>query len=306
MLTRTLPQVKEPGEADLPIHQPRDLHHPALAPNYRISMINYQDVVDIAIAAGREIMAIYQQDFGHYQKADSSPLTDADLAAHQLICGKLHQLTPHIPLLSEEAADLAWDERSQWHEYWLIDPLDGTKEFIKKNGEFTVNIAHIKAGEPIWGVVYAPATQTIYAGGPALGQSYKSMLGKHQPLQVLPVKSEPNNWVLVGSRSHQSLEFAQFVQRFDQPDIKSMGSSLKICMVAEGLADIYPRLGLTSEWDTAAAHAVLLGAGGTMVDAECFNPLKYNQKDSLLNPYFIAANGLSSLWAKQPDNQLKA
>jgi len=263
-------------------------------------MLNYQAVVDIAIAAGREIMSVYQQDFALYEKADASPLTQADLAAHKLIAEQLAQLTPHIPLLSEEGASLPWSERCQWQEYWLIDPLDGTKEFIKKNGEFTVNIAHIKAGEPVWGVVHVPATQVTYYGGTQAGASYKQTGSQAQLLQVTPVKATPCDWTIVGSRSHQSPEFAQFVARFEAPEIKSMGSSLKSCLVAEGQADIYPRLGPTGEWDTAAAHAVLLGAGGVLVSAVDFAPLTYNQKDALLNPHFIAANGLSKLWTDQP------
>lgn len=261
--------------------------------------MNYQKIIDIAITAGEAILEIYNQDFVHYQKADSSPLTDADLAAHNIIVAHLTQLTPEMPILSEESASIDWEVRRQWDNYWLVDPLDGTKEFINKNGEFTVNIAQIKNGQPVWGVVYVPTTGIIYSGGPELGHAIK-ITADHNlvTLTVIPVKATNENWTIVGSRSHQSEEFKAFIEKFSAPDIRTMGSSLKICMIAEGSADIYPRLGLTSEWDTAAAHAVLLGAGGIVLNAEEKIPLTYNQKESLLNPFFIAANGSSLIWLK--------
>lgn len=259
--------------------------------------MNYQQIIDTAVAAGEAILEIYNRDFAHHEKADSSPLTDADLAAHHIIVTRLAHLTPKMPVLSEESAAIDWDERRHWDNYWLVDPLDGTKEFINKNGEFTVNIAHIKNGQPVWGVVYVPTTGIIYTGGAKLGSAVKINADKSQTtLAVAHVKMTNENWTIVGSRSHQSEEFKTFVGKFSAPDIKSMGSSLKICMVAEGAADIYPRLGLTSEWDTAAAHAVLLGAGGIVINAEHKLPLTYNQKESLLNPFFIAANGISAIW----------
>lgn len=259
--------------------------------------MNYRQVISAAVEAGESILKIYNQNFAHYEKSDSSPLTEADLAAHNIIVSSLTEIAPKTPILSEEGAAIDWNERRHWNDYWLIDPLDGTKEFINKNGEFTVNIAHIRNGEPVWGVVYVPTTGIIYTGGPELGSAVKINADKSKlTLKVTPVKAINTNWTIVGSRSHQSKEFNAFTGKFSSPHIKTIGSSLKICMVAEGTADIYPRLGLTSEWDTAAAHAVLLGAGGIVIDAEHKSPLKYNQKESTLNPFFIAANGISAIW----------
>ncbi|MCH8553314.1 MAG: 3'(2'),5'-bisphosphate nucleotidase CysQ [Natronospirillum sp.] len=273
-----------------------------------MTALPFDRVTDIALQAGDAIMAVYQRDFGTETKADDSPLTEADLAAHRLIVDQLRQLTPDIPILSEESSTIAWSERQKWLRYWLVDPLDGTKEFIKKNGEFTVNIALIEQGEPVWGVVHAPALDVTYHGGIAVGQACKTLVGQRPWPRSAPsgapdgasagenciisVAQPPATkvgWRVVGSRSHQSPEFQDFCAQYKNPEIKSMGSSLKICLVAEGAADIYPRLGPTSEWDTAAAHAVLLGAGGQLVDAETGQALRYNQKESVLNPWFIAS-----------------
>ncbi|PTY36317.1 3'(2'),5'-bisphosphate nucleotidase [Saccharospirillum sp. MSK14-1] len=258
---------------------------------------NFNAVVELARNAGEAIMNIYQQDFSAstQTKADDSPLTAADLAAHQCIVDGLSELTPQRPILSEESAAIDWRERQQWSSYWLVDPLDGTKEFIKKNGEFTVNIALIENGEPVWGVVHAPALHCTYEGGPAVHGSRKWLQGEAQGISVAQLPKGRSGWRLVGSRSHQSDAFQSFVAAFDEPEIQSLGSSLKICLVAEGAAHLYPRLGPTSEWDTAAAHAVLRGAHGEMVDAVTGYPLRYNQGESLLNPYFIAAPAEYSL-----------
>lgn len=250
--------------------------------------INFNDVIQLAKQAGAAIMEIYNKDFSVDLKADDSPLTEADLASHHCIVDGLKKITPTIPVLSEESATITWQERSQWQTYWLIDPLDGTKEFIKRNGEFTVNIALIVEQRPAWGVVYAPAKSLLYYGGSLQASSIKESSAGKSPIQVRDLPESAQGWKIVGSKSHQSEEFAELVKRFDQPDIVSLGSSLKICMVAEGSADLYPRLGLTSEWDTAAAHAVLQGAGGEMYQAGSFTPLRYNTKDSLLNPFFHA------------------
>ena len=251
--------------------------------------IPFNDVIQLAKEAGQAIMAIYDRNFAVEEKDDKSPLTEADLASHTAIVQGLEHITPDIPVLSEESSELPWSERRQWNRYWLIDPLDGTKEFIKKNGEFTVNIALVDNGEPVWGVVYAPALEWTYYGGSAQQGSWKEQGGKVHTIEVTELPEDNTGWRIVGSRSHQSEEFKTFIERFDSPTIKSMGSSLKICLVAEGEADLYPRLGPTSEWDTAAAHAVLAGAGGKIVEAESRETLRYNQKDSVLNPFFIAA-----------------
>jgi len=250
--------------------------------------IDFDQVVQLAKQAGTAIMEIYNRDFSVDTKADDSPLTEADLAAHHCIVDGLKKLTPQIPVLSEESAAISWQERSQWQSYWLIDPLDGTKEFIKRNGEFTVNIALIVDQQPLWGVVYAPAKSLLYYGGSLQAGSIKESAAGKLPIRVSDLPTSAQGWKIVGSKSHQSDEFVQLVKRFEQPDIVNLGSSLKICMVAEGSADLYPRLGLTSEWDTAAAHAVLQGAGGEMYQAGSFTPLRYNTKDSLLNPFFHA------------------
>ena len=237
---------------------------------------------NIARAAGAAIMDIYNSDDFEVQlKGDDSPLTKADLAAHRVIVDGLSQLNEQYPILSEESADISWDKRQQWQRYWLVDPLDGTKEFIKRNGEFTVNIALIENGEPVTGVVYAPVLDAMYVGDRDNGATLNDT-----PIQV--EQNTPETLRIVGSRSHASQETTDWLEQLGKPyEMVPMGSSLKICLVAEGKADIYPRLGPTSEWDTAAAHAVLNAAGGsiTTVDGE---PLRYNQKDSFLNPYFIA------------------
>ncbi|UTF59623.1 3'(2'),5'-bisphosphate nucleotidase CysQ [Gilvimarinus sp. DA14] len=250
---------------------------------------DYPQVIETAEQAGDLIMQVYQRDFSVAHKDDDSPLTEADLAAHQHIQKALESLTPDIPVLSEESADISWHTRQAWREYWLVDPLDGTKEFIKKNDEFTVNIAHIVDGHPVWGVVVAPALGITYYGGRAVDGSFKVKDGDTQAIRVADVPTDSSGWCIVGSRSHQSEAFADFIARFDNPRITSMGSSLKICLVAEGQAHLYPRLGPTSEWDTGAAHAVLVGAGGKIIETESGRHLPYNQKESVLNPYFIAA-----------------
>lgn len=250
----------------------------------------------IAVAAGKAIMDIYNApDFAERAavsvKGDDSPLTQADLKAHHLIVDGLGALADKelaaLPVLSEESALVDWSVRRTWDRYWLVDPLDGTKEFIKRNGEFTVNIALIEHGVPILGVVYAPALQKLYSG--VRGQASwlnDSLLGTSHELR--PPRPAGSVLRVVGSRSHQSPDMADFLAQLDQPyELVPMGSSLKICLLAEGLADLYPRLGLTSEWDTAAAHAVLLGVGHDMHDLTG-EPLRYNQKESLLNPFFIA------------------
>lgn len=240
----------------------------------------------IAKAAGDAIMLVYQRDFEVVDKSDSSPLTEADLAAHKIICAELAALSVDYPILSEESAKIAWDERKKWSTYWLVDPLDGTKEFIKKNGEFTVNIALVENGIPVLGVVYSPALETLYYGVQGEG-AFKAVKGQAaEPIQ--PVTAVDGAWKIVGSRSHGSEQMQSFLAKVGEHEMVPMGSSLKICLVAEGVADLYPRLGPTSEWDTAAAHAVVLAAGGLVTDCEGL-ALKYNQKESLLNPFFLVA-----------------
>lgn len=240
------------------------------------------EIQEIARRAGAAIMEVYQnEDFNVELKGDDSPLTKADIAAHRVICEGLRSMSVQYPIISEESDNLDWNVRRHWERYWLVDPLDGTKEFIKRNGEFTVNIALIEKGEPILGVVYAPVLDAMYSG--ELGQ------GAHLNGNEISVAvKEPEILRVVGSRSHASQETTEWLDTLGKPyEMVAMGSSLKICLIAEGKADVYPRLGPTSEWDTGAAHAVLNAAGGklTTVDGE---PLRYNEKESFLNPYFIA------------------
>ncbi|WP_420554963.1 3'(2'),5'-bisphosphate nucleotidase CysQ [Neptuniibacter marinus] len=253
---------------------------------------------ELSRKAGQAVMDIYDKDFAIYDKSDSSPLTEADLAAHTLLVKGLNALTPNTPVLSEESNEEEKQDRFSWTTYWLIDPLDGTKEFIKKNGEFTINVALIENGEPVFGVVYAPAIDVLYWG--AKGEGAFKQEGDQQPtaISVAKVPTVNTGWKVVGSRSHQSEEFKQFMEKLPEADIIAMGSSLKLCLVAEGKADLYPRLGLTSEWDTAAAHAVVLAAGGQVLSAEDMKPLIYNsRKDTLLNPHFIVCPAVSKFWA---------
>lgn len=247
---------------------------------------NIEKIVAIAVAAGQEILAVYQKNnLTQYAKIDHSPLTAADIASHQLIVRQLQKLTPEIPILSEESAAIPWQVRKSWRRYWLIDPLDGTKEFIKRNGEFTVNIALIDNHEPVLGVVHAPALDTTWTGeknSPAI----KTQAGKQKIIHVKQhIPGKP--WKVVGSRSHASNGLKTFLANLGSYELIVMGSSIKFCLVAEGEADIYPRLGPTSEWDTAAAHAVVNAAGGEVVMVENGQPLLYNTKESLLNPFFL-------------------
>jgi len=243
-------------------------------------------VASIARAAGREILAVYARGAAVAQaKADDSPLTEADLRSQRFIADALTELAPGVPLLSEEAAPPAWAERSRWARYWLIDPLDGTREFLCRNGEFTVNIALIEGHAPALGVVHVPVADTTYAGIPGEGAWRQVAGAPPQAVHVAAQAAEPVR--VVGSRSHRGDSLEAFLARLGGYELKAVGSSLKFCMVAEGAADIYPRLGPTSEWDTAAAHAVVTAAGGTVVQLDG-RPLEYNTREGLLNPFFVA------------------
>ena len=257
--------------------------------NIPIVNIDSSQVVDIAKKAGDAIMEVYKRDFEVYEKSDKSPLTEADLASHKVIVESLKGLTPDLPVLSEESSKEEVEGRMSWQTYWLIDPLDGTKEFIKKNGEFTVNIALVHQNKVVFGVVDAPVLDVTYWGGKDVG-SRKLENSIERSINVADKNKNTKDMKVVGSRSHQSQEFIDFIADYPGAEIISMGSSLKLCLVAEGSADLYPRLGLTSEWDTAAAHAVVEGAGGSIVSLEDNMPLSYNTKqDTLLNPYFLAS-----------------
>ncbi len=247
-----------------------------------------EKVNQIALTAGALILDFYNRDFEIKSKSDQSPLTEADLASHQHIITALKALTPGIPVLSEESADISWVERSQWLTYWLIDPLDGTKEFIKKNGEFTVNIALIHHGLPILGVVFAPVLDLLYSASCDIGafKTEGASLGS-QPAKISVSGKPRGGYRVMGSRSHPSEALADYLAQIEVAEVVSMGSSLKLCYVAEGKADLYPRLGPTCEWDTAAAHAIVKYAGGSCINYATNLELNYNTKDSLLNPFFI-------------------
>lgn len=249
--------------------------------------IDIHAINEIARAAGAEILTIYESDFDFETKGDGSPLTMADKKAHELIEASLMQLTPDIPVLSEESIHEIGDKRLAWSRYWLVDPLDGTKEFIKRNGEFTVNIALIESGQPTVGVVYAPVKDWLYYA--SLEDGAFKQIGQQtaKPIQTRSLDLKAVD--IVASRSHLSEEVKQFAAsveaQAEKVELISMGSSLKLCLVAEGSADFYPRLGLTSEWDTAAAHCVVEAAGGVVVDCED-KALRYTKKD-ILNPWFL-------------------
>jgi 3'(2'), 5'-bisphosphate nucleotidase len=248
--------------------------------------IDLEKVVSIAKEAGEKILEIYHSDVEVEIKDDQSPLTAADKASHNLITEKLNELYPNIPILSEEGIDISFEERSNWEQFWLVDPLDGTKEFIKKNGEFTVNIALIKNNQPILGVVYLPVTEEVYYAAKEKG-AYKRSKDQVIELKVKKI-SKGKSLKVVESRSHPSEDLVILKEKLQKDyELSSLqrGSSLKICAVAEGLADIYPRLGPTMEWDTAAGHAVVEAAGGIVMDLNR-NSLQYNKR-SLKNDYFI-------------------
>lgn len=257
-----------------------------------------QPVVALAVKAGQKILEIYHSDFRVGRKDDNSPLTAADLASHHCLVEGLQSLRPLYPVVSEESADLPYEERSESETYWLIDPLDGTKEFIKRNGEFTVNIALIHQSQPVLGVVYAPALDTCYFASEGCGAFKK--VGNEEPQQIYVRARAPERLTVVGSRSHQTGDLAIYLSRLGEHDLRSVGSSLKFCMVAEGIADLYPRIGLTSEWDTAAAHCIVEAAGGGVTDLRG-NPLRYNTKASLLNPYFLVFGDTSREWHRYAD-----
>jgi 3''(2''),5''-bisphosphate nucleotidase, bacterial len=254
-----------------------------------------EPVIELAHEAGQRILKIYDTDFDVTHKDDNSPLTKADLASHSTIVAGLNLLTPDIPILSEESADIPFTERSRWVLYWLIDPLDGTREFVKRNGEFTVNIALIHNGCPILGVVHVPVSGVSYYGCGGQGAFKRLPNALAQPIHVR--KLTGGTVKVVGSRSHQGDSLNTFLTNLGDYELISMGSALKFCLIAEGRADIYPRLGLTSEWDTAAAQCVVEQAGGH-VTATTMQPLRYNTKESLINPHFFVFGDDNRDWCR--------
>ena len=255
-----------------------------------VNTLNVETITDIARKAGKRILDVYQTaDFESITdyKADNSPLTLADKAAHEVIEKELTHFYPEIPILSEEGRAIPYEERKHWKRFWLVDPLDGTKEFIKRNGEFTVNIALIENGEPIMGVVYVPVQDKMYWSHPGGSAFVQEGNASPRPLTVNTFTSKDPGLAFVVSRSHLSPEVKEYIDQYAEPKSISMGSSLKFMVIAEGNAEIYPRLGPTMEWDTGAAHAILKAAGGVIFENESGDPLTYN-KENLLNPWFIA------------------
>lgn len=250
----------------------------------------------IAYQAGLEILEVYQKEINVDLKEDKSPLTEADLRSHKVIQNGLEKTG--IPILSEEGRNISFEERKNWKQLWIVDPLDGTKEFIKRNGEFTVNIALVENGQPVLGVVYTPVTAIMYYGIVGFGAYKLENAGAHiqqglkniiEASSLLPFEME-RPYTVVASRSHMSPETQEFIDEkkneHGHVDIQSVGSSLKLCMVAEGLADAYPRFAPTMEWDTAAGQAVVNAMGGKVINWKTKNEMKYN-RENLLNDWFL-------------------
>lgn len=262
-------------------------------------------VIELSHSSGEAILEVYHRAEGIEVdvKSDNSPVTAADLAAHALLDPGLKSLLPGVPVLSEESTLTDWDVRRQWERYWIIDPLDGTKEFIKRNGEFTVNIALIEKGVPVLGVVYVPVLGITYAGihGQGAWKYEGDQVKSIQTRTIASLKASGRPVEVVASRNHGAVEVDELMARIGKElgavETKNMGSSLKLCLVAEGEADLYPRLALTSEWDTAAAQAVVEAAGGKVIDVD-FDILRYNTKDDILNPYFHVIGDVSFDWER--------
>ena len=247
-----------------------------------------EKVITLAKSTAKHIITIYQQQDYHITiKQDNSPVTIADQQAHNIIKQGLQQLTPNIPLISEEAKTLAYSTRSNWHKYWLIDPLDGTKEFIEHTDEFTVNIALIENHQPILGIVAAPATQEIYYAMRSEGAYWQ--LNNHNPKKITVKKNNDTLRITASRRHGNQQKFHAFLAQLSMPyTLITCGSALKLCLIAKGEADLYLRFGDTSEWDTAAGQCILETAGGSLLALTDNKPLQYNTKPSLINPEFAA------------------
>lgn len=249
------------------------------------------EVVKLARLAGEAILPFWRANVAVTNKADDSPVTAADLAAHRVIADGLQALAPHIPVLSEEDCDIALGERRAWTRWWLVDPLDGTKEFIAGSEEFTVNIALIEHGEVVFGVVSMPTNGCCYFGGRQLGAWRAQAGAEAEPIQVRRQPPEEGRFTVVASKRHSSPQQEALLgglgSAVGELELASVGSSLKFCLLAEGAADCYPRLAPTSQWDTAAAQGVLEGAGGEVIGLDGA-PFRYPARESLLNPFFLA------------------
>ncbi len=251
-----------------------------------------EPTIELATIAGDAILEVYATHFDVQAKEDDSPLTQADMASNRTIVACLEAFTPDIPIISEEFGLPEFDVRSTWSRYWLIDPLDGTKEFVNRNGEFTVNIALIDNNRPVFGVVQVPVTGVTYVGREGAGSEIRDADGVRR-ISVADSSSSPAR--VVGSRSHRGASLDAYLEKLGNFEMLPMGSSLKFCRVAEGAADLYPRLGLTSEWDTAAAQAVVEQAGGQVIKLDG-EPLSYNTKAEILNPFFLVIGPRDHDW----------
>jgi len=236
--------------------------------------------------AGKAIMNIYSTSFDIEFKDDQSPLTKADISSHEIISKYLKKLTPRIPILSEESSKKPLSQRKEWGEYWLVDPLDGTKEFIKRNGEFTTNIALMKDNKPIFGVIHVPAKNHSYWGSEKTGSF---MISNGSERRKLNVSNNYTNLKIASSRSHPSVKLSSLLEKIKSYQLISVGSSLKFCLVATGEADCYPRLGPTCEWDIAAGEIIAKGAGAKVIDLNN-ESIKYNKSENYINPYFLVTN----------------
>ena len=254
--------------------------------------ININPICELAIRAGQAILEIYEGKFAVELKDDKSPLTAADKASHELICEGLRHLHPDIPVFSEEGKDIPHEKRKDWKHFWLVDPLDGTKEFIKRNGEFTVNIALIEGNKPVLGVIYVPVQNIVYYANQSTGAWKQNGSKEATQIHVKPIPID-KGLVVVKSRSHPSEKLQAFLDKLNVKEALPRGSSLKLCAIAEGSADIYPRLGPIWEWDTAAGHAIVKEAGGHVVHQDGIE-LKYN-KPVIKHDHFIAVSDLSLL-----------
>lgn len=252
-------------------------------------------IIEIAKSAADPILEIYQTDFSVHRKADQSPVTEADLAAHKVITEGLAKLPQRWPILSEESALISFSERARWNRYWLVDPLDGTRDFVKRNDEFSINIALIEHHCPVLGVVLAPVSGICYFA--ARGFGAHKWVPEKSPAPIR-VRSRPAHRLTVAaSRFHRNPLTDAFIHNLGNPEIMVMGSALKTCLVAEARADIYPRFGPTSEWDTAAAQCVVEEAGGHLTNTR-FQPLRYNTQESVTNPAFLAYGDSSVDWRR--------
>ncbi|QNH11813.1 3'(2'),5'-bisphosphate nucleotidase CysQ [Xanthomonas sp. SI] len=259
----------------------------------RITADLRETVIAIAIDAAAAIMAVYATGFEVEHKADASPLTQADLAAHRIIVEGLERLTPDLPVLSEESAHIPWDVREHWTSYWLVDPLDGTREFVKRNGEFSVNIALIHQGAPVFGVVQAPVDGRVWHAVRG-EQAYRRDGFRDTALNTRRPAGAPLR--VAASRSHRDPRTDALLLRMGETEVIAQGSSLKFCRIADGELDVYPRFGPTSEWDTAAGQCVLQAAGGTLLAADTGKPFRYNRRESLLNGDFLALGDPTLPW----------